>query len=259
MGYRWQRLILLGAIATSACNSLPATSLVVIHDDFELGERSSEWRAEAPFPYSINVVEAPDKAGKAVKFEWRKQDWNGHRHTKGAELKTASFPEMPEQTLEMSFYIDEKLMPESRKPVIIMQYHSIPDIGAGEQWRTPVTSLIYQNGELTYSYRNSKSKITAGTKGDWQYDSSGSIPLGKPKQGWNQLRLHQRFDVFGNNGLIEIALNDQTFTAPNISVGYNDKKGPYLKFGLYCPQSSDHEKISIFFDDISLKNESSSR
>ncbi len=241
-------------LSATACSTFPTKYHVVVSDNFERGTRSSAWQAEAAFDYSINIAPSPEKPGKSIRFEWRKEDWAGHRGTKGGELKTVAFPDMPEQRLSMSFYIDNALLPVDTKPFIIMQYHSIPDLAYGEQWRHPITALAYQNGELVYSFRNSRSKITEGEKGLWQYDSKGQLPLGKPHQGWNHLTLHQRFDVFDRKGRIDITLNGQIFSAKNISLGYNDRKGPFLKLGLYCPQSSAYERLVILFDDIKLEN-----
>lgn len=245
-------LFLLYASIISGCTTTHSSTIV--EDDFEGPGPSPYWRAEAPFDYSIRQIRNPVGDGHALQFEWRKEDWDGTRRTKGTELKSPLFQHMPPQTLSMRIYFDEGLTPAGKTPIILMQYHSVPDLKDGEQWRHPITALVYQNGDLSYSYRNSRQAITPGQNGRWQYDHEGLIKLGKPLSGqWNNLEIRQTFDVQGSNGRIDIRFNGNTFSAKNISLGYNDKKGPYLKFGVYCPQSSKHSKILVIFDNIHLK------
>ena len=134
-----------------------------------------------------------------------------------------------------------------------MQLHSIPDIGMGESWRNPVTSLVYRNGELSYTFRRSKMEVTSGRKGKWEFDDENKIILGKPIAiGWNHISIDHVFDVFGNSGSIVIDFNGARQEVRNIGLGYNDRSGPFFKFGIYAPGKPNLNKILIMFDDVNI-------
>lgn len=237
-------------IASGLCS--PAGNIIV-RDDFESGAWSPYWRLEAPYEYSVGISENPAGSGYSLRFEWRKDKWDGTRKNMGVELKTPTFPKKPPLVLRFRFFIDSILLPCSAKPVIIMQYHSFPDLAMGEHWRNPISSLIYQDCSLVYKYKSSKEVVTQGTKGNWIYDTDSQIALGRPPEnGWNEMVISQVFDFERRSGSIHILLNNKSFVVENINLGFNDERGPFLKFGLYAPFSSEHERLVIFFDDVVL-------
>lgn len=231
-----------------------SASELVIEDSFDDGKWSEFWGIEKPFDYSISIVEDFLETGGKVKFEWRKVDWDGTRKTKGAELKTTPFQGISALVIKFRFLIDDNILQTSEKPLILMQVHSVPDFDKGEKWRHPISALTYQNGELYYRYRSSKEIVTRSKNKKWQYDNEDRITLTKPKIGsWNHILIQQKFDYTENRtGSINIEFNGDSFSAENISVGFNDAQGPTFKFGIYCPQSYESDRIIVYFDDISL-------
>lgn len=231
-----------------------SASEILISDNFDNGHWSKFWGVEKPFNYSINIVQDFEKKGGIAKFEWRRIDIDDSRKTKGAELKTISFPGSPPLEIEFKFFLDVHVQKESDKPLILMQIHSVPDFNKGEKWRNPISTLTYRNNELYYDYRSSKEIVTKSNNNKWVYDSEGKILLSKPKLGvWNHILIQQRFDYTDKlDGSINIIFNGENFFAKNISVGFNDIKGPTFKFGIYCPRSFDAEKVIVYFDDVKL-------
>lgn len=237
----------------SICFTTSASELL-INDNFDNSKWSEFWGTERPFDYSINIVKDFEKEGGIAKFEWRKSDADDTRKTKGAELKTTSFPGSPPLEIEFRFFIDADTQISSDKPLILMQIHSVPDFDKGEQWRNPISTLTYRNSELYYDYRSSKDVVTKSSNNKWVYDNEGKILLPELKKGeWNHILIKQHFDYTEKlSGSINIIFNGKNYSANNINVGFNDKKGPTFKFGIYCPRSFDSEKVIIYFDDVKL-------
>jgi hypothetical protein len=252
---KWKRqktLIALACYLIISCSLLPSTA--VKKYTFEDGTWESFWIPEATFDYSISIAKNPLEEGKSARFEWRKSDWNGSRNTKGTELKSRPFPKLKHQTISFRVYMDEDLAPPSSKPLIIMQYHSMPDFKAGEYWRKPATSLVYQDGKMKYTYRSSSELVTPSVDGKPQYDSEGEIELPPPiNRAWNTFKITQQFDFSGKTGMIRVEMNKKAYSVKNISLGFNDAQGPFVKYGIYCPQSYTNERVVLFFDDISLE------
>jgi len=248
------------ALVAVACYLLISCALVqstaVTQYTFEDSAWESFWTPEEAFDYSISVTKSPLEEGKSARFEWRKSDWNGSRNTKGTELKSRPFPNLKHQTISFRVYMDEDLAPSSSKPLIIMQYHSMPDFKAGESWRKPATSLVYQDGKIKYTYRSSSELVTPSEAGKPKYDSEGEIELGTPiNRAWNTFKITQRFDFSGKTGMIRVEMNKKAYSVKNISLGFNDAKGPFVKYGIYCPQSYTSEKVVLFIDDIRLETD----
>lgn len=226
------------------------------------------WLREAPFGYSIRSSSAPsispklrssaagdrgapDSRSSIYEFEWRKSDWNGKRSGKGTELKTRPMPWMKEQWARLSFFADAKYFSGDTRFAIIMQYHSVPDVDLGEQWRNPVSSLVIRGNNLQYDYRSSVERVTPKDENGFNYTGKGTIQLGQVRfNEWNEIIFHQTFDT--RSGNIKIWLNGQVFERNNVGIGYNDKHGMFLKFGLYCPANSDLDVKRISFRDVEI-------
>jgi len=246
------------------CQTLSAGSV------FSATTRPSKdgWLREAPFDYSIRSISGPDvptslranavgdhsaaeSQSPIYDFEWRKSDWNGRRSTKGTELKTRPMPWMKEQWARLSFFADAKYFSGDKQFAIIMQYHSVPDVELGEEWRNPVSSLVIRGDNLQYDYRSSVEQVTPKDEKGFKYTGKGTIQLGRVRfNEWNNIIFHQSFDT--RSGSIKIWLNGQVFEREHVGIGYNDKHGMFLKFGLYCPAGSDLDVKRISFRDVKI-------
>lgn len=204
----------------------------------------TKWLAERPFSYSVHGSERTE-----YRFEWRRDDWDGTRRAKGTELKTKPMTGPRRQQVSFDFWVDADDYVGDSKLAIIMQYHSYPDENLGEGWRNPISSLLIRDGLLQYDYRSSVEQVTPKVGGKYQYSSFKAIKLGAPRWGaWNSIRLEQRFDP--SNGLVEILLNGKRVSVDPARIGFNDRRGPFLKFGLYCPGGSDKPQKVIRFRNV---------
>lgn len=128
----------------------------------------------------------------------------------------------------------------------LMQIHSFPD--KGESWRCSPFSLEYSKSALRLFNRwdpNKISKTDILTCASPETSiSSKTIFSGIQLEKWNKISLDLKLS-FENDGYIKSTLNNQSFPVlhgPNL---YNDKRPPYLKLGIYKPNSWDkHHKIS---------------
>lgn len=223
-----------------------------------------ELRTEAAFDYSIQTV-IPSEANTGIRkpsgsrerspehyiFEWRRQDLDGSRITKGAELRTEAMPWIKEQWLRVDFLAPKESFVGDSKFSIILQYHSMPDTQLGERWRSPVSSLVIRGKKLQYDYRSSKEEVTPRGKNGFLYTSKGSINLGEVNfDQWNTVIIHQKFDY--ENGSVRIWVNGSEFRSSPTGIGFNDTRGMFVKFGLYCPEGSDIEEKRISFRNFVL-------
>lgn len=215
------------------------------HDDFR------PWLAERPFSYSINKTVSTADKSFIYEFKWVREDRDNTRRTKGTELKTPPMPGLAQQWAVFEFYAPADYFIDDSKFTIIMQYHSIPDFELGEEWRNPVANLLIRNGELQYDFRSSVELVTPKDGKDFKYTNKGSIRLGRlVPNSWNRVIIHQRFDP--DNGFIKIWINGEKHERGSIGLGFNDRKGAFFKFGIYCPQSSDKAIKQIFFRNVRL-------
>lgn len=140
---------------------------------------------------------------------------------------------------------------------ILAQWHESPDLDLGESWRTAPIALKTQNGYWRAAIQWSADKVND----DKNIGGRQNFALGKQdKNQWTDWVFHIRFSC-NDDGLIEIWKNGEpvlNYPGPNY---YNDKKGPFFKFGIYKPDwknkasKSTVTKRVVFFDDVIIGNE----
>ena len=149
--------------------------------------------------------------------------------------------------LPKSFVVDDL-------PEILAQWHATPDFDLGEDYRSPPIALTVQNGSWLLDTRwatnavNTNSNVTGREVKD----------LGKTEtEKWTQWVFHIVFS-YKNDGLIELWKDGKlvyTRKGPNY---YNDKIGPYLKFGIYKWEwlKTDIKTVTnqriVYFGDVKL-------
>ena len=273
----------------SGTSSWSAPVDVFKQDDFEdktLGHSKTQWSLKElykstlrnpPHAYDsgrVDVAPADAQNGnQSLRVEWRESDVvPGSNPSRHAEIKTTPFawsspldsPATPklEQWLGFRIYIDSQTLGPSAKPVVLMQYHDLPD--ADEGYRNPIVALSYVNGRFEYGWKGDSKTVTPKVDGKWIYTQSGGMDLGAARignavnrSGWNTFVFHHKFDPFGQ-GSVEIWCNDTYISRQNIQLGYNDKIGPYLKIGFYWYKANqpvpDAAPRVAWFDDIKLGN-----
>ena len=154
---------------------------------------------------------------------------------------------------------------------IIMQWHDQPDWEFKEDWRSPPVELNISNIAASSRVKNyilfvrsDAREITPpkGSKNRFEQETRfdiGSIEedLGK----WTQWVLHVKWS-YKDDGFLKLWKNGNVvLNLPNHPNTYNDKYGPYFKFGIYKwtwkkskGAQQDFTRI-IYYDDVYIGNE----
>ncbi len=121
----------------------------------------------------------------------------------------------------------------------VAQWHGTPDFDIGENWRSPVMSLMTANayqtetrGEWTVNVRWD-SKRNTFESGEVVYEGTKTFEFGPYKTGvWTDWVYRVKWS-YESDGLLEIWKNHKKvleYDGPNC---YNDAVGPYFKMGIY--------------------------
>ncbi|MGJ3247050.1 MAG: heparin lyase I family protein [Elainellaceae cyanobacterium] len=220
----------------------------------------NDWRKECKFDYSCAISPAPGSEDQAIRFEWRREDHDGSRSSKSAEYKTKdytrsrAFRQTREAWISFKVYFSSETLNADSQAMILTQYHDIPDLHLGEDWRHPISSLSYVNGKLKYSYRGDANLVTREEDGERLYTQpSQTFSLGDMQMDqWHRFVYHHKFDITGK-GILEVWHNGKQYSNSNIVLGYNDQKGPYWKFGAYYYDGwSDYSTRVVYFSDVKV-------
>ena len=114
-------------------------------------------------------------------------------------------------------------------PEIVAQWHATPDFSLGEGYRSPPVSLMMQKGLWRMDLRWATQTVNNNS------DLSGRIvyDFGKAVTGrWTQWVFHINFS-YKADGLLEVWKDGVSVYARKGPNYYNDKIGPYFKFGIY--------------------------
>lgn len=187
------------------------------------------WRLETPQQERIkNVNEILHNGQPALRFELNKKD---EAVSNGKRSEIATPPEISpnvERYYSFSIFLPNDFETDTI-PEIVAQWHAQPDFSSGETWRSPPIALSTRNGHWRLTIRwatdsVNTNKTVSGIK---------SVDLGAyEKNKWIDWQFHIKFSC-KDDGLIEVWKNKASvFTrkGPNY---YNDKKGPFFKFGIY--------------------------
>jgi hypothetical protein len=114
-------------------------------------------------------------------------------------------------------------------PEIVAQWHARPDTELGETWRSPPISLSTKNGHWLLTVMWATEPVNTNK----DFSGRKSIDLGVYKKNeWTSWKFEIRFS-YKNDGLIKIYQNDRLVLDRNGPNYYNDKKGPFFKYGIY--------------------------
>ncbi len=153
-----------------------------------------------------------------------------------------------------SFMIPEDFIDEiPDKPIMISQFHMLPDFEKGERWGTydaePMLSVTYRyEGEVSYI------RINYGLK-NYNLNTVAELPIEKGV--WIDLMFHLKWSR-DQTGFVEAFMNgkavspfngiDYKVHGPNM---YNDVP-PYLKFGIYRDKELHTVVNKIYFDELRI-------
>ena len=145
-------------------------------------------------------------------------------------------------------------------PESVVQWHASPDFSLGEDYRSPPLALFIQDGLWQLNTRwasnpvNDNNNISGKMIGDF-----GKAETGK----WTQFVFHIRFS-YKSDGFVQVWKNGEriySVVGPNY---YNDKVGPYFKFGIYKWEwanenlSTNINRRVLYFGDVSFGDENAS-
>lgn len=127
-------------------------------------------------------------------------------------------------------------------PEIIAQWHNPPDSDLGEEWRSPALSLIIGSGttgagkNYLIETRSDAKQLTPPKTTKHRYPYYKRYEVGKISLDlgrWVEWKFHIKWS-FKTDGFIEIFKDGKKilniYHQPNT---FNDRLGPYLKFGIY--------------------------
>lgn len=223
--------------------ALAATPLAV---DFEDGKIPAGFVVKAPKPYSITVQKEIVRNGKyAARFELRKGDVflsNGIPDGFRAELKdTYRATVGGEDWYSFSVYLP-KDFPIHGNRFVFGQWNASPDNAAEEALeRSPPLSQRFINGKFRITLYKEPLLKTFPAAGKKVIFETKDFALGR----WHDFVYQIKWSH--KNGFVNAWRNGEKFLSYEGPIGYDDKEGPYFKFGLY--RDDVPETYVAYFDD----------
>ncbi len=153
---------------------------------------------------------------------------------------------------------------------IIMQWHDQPDWNLKEDWRSPCVELDIgpsQRRGIATNYlvfvRSDAKQLTPSKENKNRYQAEDQFDLG-PIEGdlgkWTQWVMHVRWS-YEDDGFLKLWKNGEVvLDLPHYPNAYNDRYGPYCKFGIYKWVWKNIEKARgvaprvIYYDDFYIGN-----
>ena len=256
------------AIKASSQTEVPSIMATppIWEDDFEQGwnarhskgalnnrsDKAKKWRfSQMQNSKSGQVIPDPTNPDNAVmQFMWQKE--GGRNYDSNTQKKAHLYGEFgknntQEEVWSFRVYFPSKGMEKDNKAEIIVQWHGHPD--TFESDRQPPLALDNRNDQLTVTWLYDQRAWTFPGSSDRH---SRHQPLGKtPKDQWVHFIFHIKWDPDGD-GMLKVWQDGVLkIEQQPIPIGFNDRIGPYLGFGIYkFENTSQHEKRIILFDDV---------
>jgi hypothetical protein len=218
------------------------------------GPHDALWDLESCCDHSIQTVVSPAKAGYSVRFEQRCADepvFNGPR----AEFKKRLGTLMGKtQSYSFRTYLPEDWSAgQTAEPVVVAQWHELPDRDLGEDWRvSPLALQLRENhwvvavaydaqpkSNLEDIRKNFRTYVLESFRGD----------IGR----WISWRFKVRWNP-DETGSLEVWKDSAQVVQMTGPIGYNDRDGPYFKAGIYRGASTECPVVFLM-DDFSFRDE----
>jgi len=155
----------------------------------------------------------------------------------------------------------------SSSPICIMQWHESPDFDLGENWRNPPLALQSDSGSAgtgrNYFIRHrADSKKVTGSFGPYEIDEKIEIEAIENDLGrWVRWSFNVKWSYKDDGFIVVVKDGNELFRREKQKNTYNDKKGPYWKFGIYIPSWKDpafpeygSNSYTAYFDSIIIGN-----
>lgn len=177
---------------------------------------------------------------KHIKFYLSPQN-----NAKRCEIVVSNLDPFPAK-YDISFDIKQNVENPSDIWRILFQIHEFKDFG--ERWRCPPVSLENNDGKFRVFNRWDEKKITL-TDRNGCVSKNGSIKsrdigLNIPITfgQWQKFSLEMKASPF-DDGLINMSIDENVYKDIKGGNVYNDKKAPFVKFGIYSPSGWSEEEV----------------
>ena len=223
------------------------------NDSFDNTKLASFWGTELRTATAATLSTEQQRVGtKAMRFAWTPAQNDGTNPSLHAEILTKPLTNgETERWYGYSTYLPSASMANDTEPVIISQWHGVPNDGVSHTVPPMAISLDAGN-KLTLTYRASSAPIVKAM----QHPTSQTIidlgPAGYDK--WVDYVVHVKWDATGKTGVLQVwqdgvlKVNEQ-----HISIGYPELQQPYWKVGLYAwTGKSTHRERVVFCDEVRI-------
>ena len=178
--------------------------------------------------------------------------------------KRCEFASTDQNLLNNSFNISFTVTPEvvnkqDKQWHSIFQVHSFPDLSLGEHWRCPIISVEVNRGKFRIFNRwddKQLSLLKRGTCASSQNSISGRLILDDfdLEEGRKYQFNISGYFSFSEKGFLKVSINNILQSESYGPNAFNDKRGPYFKFGIYKPTTwSDAKKYTYVYENIVVK------
>jgi len=203
-------------------------------------------------PKNVNTNDLLYIAGKPFKIECSREsgalsnisdELNISLRPNSKRCEIASFPiKIPQEiTVEFEVELDE-IPSKDNEWFSIFQVHSFPDKEFGEKWRCPVMALEVLNSKLRMYSRWDSSEVSdlvVGTCAHRENSISDRLAFDEISIAERQVidvRL-KMFLTFDEQGRTQVSINDRVVANIKGPNTFNDRKGIFIKIGIYKPTS----------------------
>jgi hypothetical protein len=198
---------------------------LIFSSDFEDGELTG-WKASGNAPTVTREVARAGRYAMKTSLD-RYKDRDSYRTEvsgPGAEIGK-------EYWYGFSIFLPDDYVPDKIWE-IVAQWHGVPDLKQGEQWRNPVLALSTTAGRWGWVSRWDAKRNTFES-GKRQYGGQREYDLGPYQRNvWTDWVVHVKWS-YEEDGFLQVWKNGEKVidqTGPN---AFNDVQGPFFKMGLY--------------------------
>ena len=196
------------------------------------------------------IVDPTNKHNHVMRFLWQKN--KGKEFDVNTQKKAHLYGDFgkdnkQEEIWSFNIYFPSSDMMPDNKSEIVIQWHAHPD--KYEATRNPPLALDNRNDRLTLTWLYDQRKVTPPGFDNWDRHTAD---LGETtKNQWVNFVFHIKWDPDGG-GILRVWRDKQLkVNQQNIAIGFNDKVGAYLGFGIYkFENNSQHDERAILFDEV---------
>ncbi|WP_069660913.1 polysaccharide lyase [Arcticibacter eurypsychrophilus] len=230
-------------------------SHILFDCDFEELDCLTMWNnQEKAFKYSILKSDSITKTGKfSVRMELNKTAPTVTCYQRAELTLKPELQAKNERWYGLSVFFSKHYIPDNQGESIL-QWVGSPDFDLGENFRAATISCQSRNGNLYLIVQWAKGLVNIKSDGKKEIDLGAYTP-----NSWNDLVFHIK-STWEEDGLIEVWKNKvlvATYKGPNCT---NDKKGSYMKLGLWKDFWSLNitSQKTIFYDEIRIGDDQAS-